>query len=175
MLVLQGFDTAVSGVEEAFAIGNAFATEWLPLVADSWTINGVTIRVGQDVGDPLIFEATNIQTGTASWDAHPPNTAYLIKKLTTLGGRQFQGRSYVPSAALISQNSAGVMDVDFVGSLQTSWNAAIGAAGAAFADGPAGPVLLHSPPKVGDTPVPTPIAFFQVERKLATQRRRMRP
>jgi len=116
--------------------------------------------------DDLVFTSTSPPAGgTVGGGSVPPNSAYLLKKVTSLGGRKHRGRSYIPGvprewvdgAGAIStthqvlvQNAANAF-LDFLGGLDVSMQ------------------LLHTGPETPDE-----VVSWVAQQLLATQRRRLR-
>jgi hypothetical protein len=97
-----------------------------------------------------------------------PNTALLVQKLTSIGGRQGKGRWYWPGITESDVSVGGVVDGAYVAAAQSCFNDFFDA----ILDAGVLPVLLHG----ADAPitVPYPITSFAVKAVAATQRRRMR-
>lgn len=131
----------------------------------------------EDTGAMAQFFDTN--TGGEPGDSTGPNTAYLVKKNTSLGGRHGRGRFYIP----------GVKEdqIDASGDLESLWFDTIAGDVQSFFEAwegsPHDLVLLHSPVLVdpGPPPVyepsgvpPTTITSLTLQTRTATQRRRLR-
>lgn len=162
----------IPGVTHASRIHAAFETSFMPRMWDGVTLSRVVARVGQDGGDDLIFEDDRPPVdGSRSGNFLPQNTATLIRKISGLGGRRNQGRSYVPYII----QSAGASNIGEI--LSAELAGAQNAADAFMASvlnedpgPPLQPVILH---RTG-SPVPTPFEQFVVDSQLATQRNRLR-
>lgn len=110
--------------------------------------------------------------------ALPINNATLVTRITALGGVQFRGRMYLPGV------SEGAVDDE--GNLTVGGQAQFQGALTAFFDHLVAEqvpmVILHSPPLVdpgpppvfGAAPAPTLVTELRVQRKIATQRTRLR-
>lgn len=104
---------------------------------------------------------------TGSMSALPQNCAYLIKKITGVGGRRNRGRMYVPGVPENVVDAAGNLlaaEIDAIQGMLGTWFTALQAI-TALGD----PVILHN-----NSSTPTPITSFQCDPRIATQRRRMR-
>lgn len=105
-------------------------------------------------------------TGTSTGDPAPPNASVLVHKTTGTPGRTNQGRMYWPGCV-------GHSDVGGNGLIGSSRFLTLGEVAAdlndAFTTASLVPVILHSA-----SSDPTAIGGFDVERKIATQRRRLR-
>lgn len=133
--------------------------------AYSWRGTQTTLTIG---GQPQVGEFNSSIDGDGVGDGVIVNSALLVRKLTSQGGRKNRGRMFVPPYA---ENNA---DIDAAGFLVGTHLAAMQGVYDDFyvALGINGvpPWLLHSDP----VDEPTPIAAFSVSNQLATQRRRMR-
>jgi hypothetical protein len=166
MVTTIGLETGVVGQ----VVAEEFADTWLSQfpagnMSAGWTFLGAVLRVGQPSGPPLILEAPRNIAGTQGGPSLPNNCTLLIKKRSTLGGRQGRGRMYVPMTSVgeESVNRNGLIDQAVVESLQTAWTNIYGQLDA---------VILHD--SSGPITVPTPITALIVDPRIATQRRRMR-
>lgn len=136
-------------------------------LSDDVAIEGVLVKEGPNATGPSALYS-NIAQGAVSGDSTPPNTAILVHKVTAFGGRQGRGRMFwpgLPEAGMLgSGNLAGTYQAD----LQTGFTSFYDELVAADLI----PTLLH-----GDTPSPPGpygILAFNVDARVATQRRRLR-
>lgn len=113
-------------------------------------------------------EVASGAAGAGSGTVQTPNTAYLIRKLTTAGGRAGRGRFFYPGVTEANVNDAGIIDSTPLGILQGVWDDFLADLTAADLF----PVLLHS----AGSPIsgPNTITALQVDNRVATQRRRLR-
>jgi hypothetical protein len=114
----------------------------------------------------LVFTSTSPAAGgTVGGGSVPPNSAYLLKKTTALGGRKHRGRSYIPGVPREW--------VDGSGAISTTHQTAVNNAALAFLDFIAAAdtsmQLLHT-----DTTTPDEVTAWTCSQLLATQRRRLR-
>lgn len=133
------------------------------------SITSVRTETGTaDPSEPIVEEWIGNGAGSGSNDLCPPNTAFLIRKVTAAGGRKNRGRAFVPwvqealcedSGILTSGTPAAITDAF------TDLSAAVGTALEVV-----GPVLFHSNP----VDAPTPITSYACQSLVATQRRRLR-
>jgi hypothetical protein len=130
------------------------------------------LEVGQDGGDPIVVEYGATTVGSNNDEPLPPNCALLVRKTTAFGGRRNRGRAYIPGLSLKPSTSpAGMIDGAAVTALQSDANDWWAAAANVGPPEVSGLVLLHS-----ESPfTPTPITGLDVQDKIATQRRRLRP
>jgi len=123
-------------------------------------------------GDLLEGEITESIVGTGTASPIPSNSALLVRKTSSLGGRRNKGRFYFPPWFLpeSSIDSNGRMSSGDVAGLQTRFTSFFDC----FIEGTDPvviPVILHS----SGSPTPTAVNAFVVQDQIATQRRRMRP
>lgn len=132
-----------------------------------WQYRGVhvTTMLGDGPASVDIPEAIN---GSLSQDTPPPNFSVLVRKITTLGGKQNRGRFYVPPVNIAegSITSLGELNTGARTAQQNIWDSHLSQL--ALNDYPM--VLLHSAEGVA----PSPVAGLVVEARGATQRRRLR-
>jgi hypothetical protein len=133
-----------------------------------WIYKGVRVTFVNSSG-PHIGESLVADAGTAGANATlPVNTAFLVRKETSLGGRHGRGRMYLPPAfaseAQVTQ--AGILDSTLAATMQTKLTGALTGMGAENLRA----VLLHSDPLVD----PSPISALGLQLLVATQRRRLR-
>ena len=135
-------------------------------MVNTWSFEGVSVTQTVD-GFPVLGQHFVHIQGTKTGPSDSSNTAMIVKKRTSAGGRRNRGRMFMPAAALdetvIDQN--GFISAASVTLLQAMWDSVYGAiVGALYI-----PVLFHS-----DGGVPTGVTQFSVESQVGTQRRRMR-
>lgn len=172
-LAYQWAGPAPGEVERDFAA--ALFAGVMPSLTVEYSLLGARIVQGSD-GPDLIYTvdlATPVNGGVTSGSC-PPNTSFLIRKGTGQGGRRNRGRMYIPGVPREAIFANGDIATTTVTGLQTRVDD--------LQDGPtlvdAGfttPVLLHGL-GLSPTPVsPTPVTSLNVQTKVATQRRRLRP
>jgi len=176
MVTTCGVDNGTLGGDApslAELCADAWANAWgaAGSMGQGWTFIGVEVRAGQDGGPPVVAEAQRNVAGSDPTGHLPQNNALLVRKQTTLGGRQGRGRMFLPSAHLREDtvNDAGVITTTFQGNataLTNSWADELRAGGLE-------PVLLHDAGSPGAL-APTPIVSFVCDRMIATQRERLR-
>jgi hypothetical protein len=139
----------------------AWAQHVMLSVQDSWTFTDFRAR------DALGSVANLAQavTGGTSHTGTTPNVAFLMKKLTGLGGRANHGRLYLPG---VSEQDVDV-DGTVAGSKLTELTTNFGAFATDCAAKSFFLVILHN-----GTAAPTPMTQFLWEGTAATQRRRLR-
>lgn len=132
------------------------------------------LYVGQDGGAPLVVESIEGNTGGGQATTMlPSNSATLVRKRTGSAGKRGRGRLYLPGVAKPDVNDLGIIDGAVVASYQTSFDD-FKTGFEAVAGGPSF-CILHRSEGAGTEPPPTPITAFEVQSKIATQRRRLRP
>lgn len=169
-----GIDISGAGgdmVEVGERVGNSFMSICAASISSSCTLVAVDVVEGQDGGDPITTTVDINESGTDGDFPLPPNTALLVKKSTTLGGRAGRGRMFIPGFAMFgSLDAAGVLGGAYRTALQgqiTDWYDSL----LEDTPGPAlPPVLFHAT----SSPVPSEITALTVDAKVATQRRRLR-
>lgn len=130
---------------------------------------GVTLKEGPNDTGPT-FESTASPTlGVVTETGATINTSVLVRKVTSLGGKKGRGRAYTVGQAYQGvYGMSGELDDGHLATLDTAWLSILG--GWQAVTGVVGPVLLHS-----DATTPTAITSLQPVKRLATQRRRLRP
>ena len=166
-----GFNVELYGSDPAGLAGEIISQISANNVNDNWSddirLDTVEVKFGPNSTGPSAEVVAGLGGGI-SGECSAPNTAFLIRKLTSTGGRTGRGRMYIPGVAE-SQVTLG-------GNLVSPYAADVGATWEAFrtdmSSAGAVPVLLHGP----GSPVSTPliITSFLCDAKVATQRRRLR-
>lgn len=136
-------------------------------MGEEWTFQGVAVTKQLEDG-PITGQFFDAVTGTVTSDGLICNTALLVTKQTSAGGRRNRGRCYCPphQVAEVNVNAAGVIDSAARTVYQSAWNVFY----LALATLELPVVLFHS-----EAPfTPTPVTGFSVGSLCATQRRRMR-
>jgi hypothetical protein len=137
-------------------------------IGTQYTVGPVRVSVQQELGI-LSGEGTSVLVGTnAAVTQPPPQVAVLVQKRSGLGGRANRGRFYVPAVWIAEA------DIDNLGNLTTTVFNATQAQWNSFlvnqdTDG-YGVWVLHS-----GFGAPAQVTALNVQRKVATQRRRLRP
>jgi hypothetical protein len=146
-------------------------------ITSHYTLQSVTLYVGQDGGPPAIYESSDTgHQGGAVQAPLPQNCAQLVRKRTGAAGRRGRGRMYWPGIIEGNVSETGVIASGYLADLQSNanaWHAALlaglGGVGPALP-----PVILHRSEGIGTEPPPTPVTSFQVDNVIATQRQRLR-
>lgn len=151
----------------AVSIASDFGIQIMAQVDSGVSNTSVLVKAGPNDTGPSV-EVPGAGAGAVMGDTSPPNTAWLVRKVTGFGGRTGRGRLYLPGIT-----DGNVLDDGAIGStaltnMQTAWDN--------FYDDLVSygcpPALLHGP----GSPVSSPmlITSFSVDGKVATQRRRLR-
>ena len=143
----------------------AFQSTVLTLLDDGVIWGPITAQVG-DVGGILTYEGTLSSAGGVTIDCTPPNSAVLVRRLTSTPGRAGRGRIYWPHAAEeTAVNESGEWNIASAENFQEQhddWLTALEAADIPM-------VLLHS-----TEGTPSLVNSLVVQTLMASQRRRMR-
>jgi len=130
-------------------------------------IASCSVKYGPNATGPSA-EVANPQPGTNQGPVVSPNTTFLIRKLTGFGGRTGRGRMYLPGPAEGQVDAGGLLDAGVRGGL----DAAMEDLRNGLVQAGAVPTLLHG--AGSPIQVPMPITSFNVDARVATQRRRLR-
>jgi hypothetical protein len=150
------YDTALANL-----ILDAWQTEFRPVCFNGHTIGPAELRTSGN----LVFTSTDpALAGTGGSPGATSQVAYLIRKITDLGGRRNRGRWFLPGVVEGEVNSGGFLDSGIVVALETAADAFAATLGAADCT----VYLLHS-----DGGAPTEVTSYQVAPQVATQRRRL--
>lgn len=124
---------------------------------------------GASGGDIAIDGTNSLSNGVQAGSAVPPNTAHLVRKLTAGGGRRNRGRMFIPGVSEANVNAVG----DLSAGAQTALNTAADQmlANLLATSQIIDVVLFHESSPF----TPTSITDLQVQPRVATQRRRLRP
>jgi hypothetical protein len=129
----------------------------------------MTVRLGQDGGEPLVGVLPTLTNGGRSGESIAPNCALLVHKRTARGGRRHRGRWFVPW--IMTQGSlfeTGVVlgtEVTTLQTIMTNLRTALATANVPMA-------VLHGE---GKTAIPAPdlVTSLTVDGIISTQRRRL--
>lgn len=162
-------DDVADGVADACLQDTSLLGDTGDGMVTDYNFVGVTARFMTATGEEVGESVRNIQ-GTAVGSPLPNNCAYLVRKLTGLGGRGNRGRLFQPPFSLTEGDidGAGNIDAVDVASLQTRWNGLY----TELVANDLIPVLFHYP-GVDPTPDPTTITGFSVRNRIVSQRRRL--
>lgn len=129
-------------------------------------IESVLVRANFSGPDLFIGEAVVGQPGSDGTSPVPPQVSYLIQKLSGLAGRSNRGRTYLPGIPEVEVGGDGRLSTGQFDEAQQSANNF-----RSSLDSFSLPmVILHVDPAL----TPTSVVDFVVNRKVATQRRRLR-
>lgn len=159
----------------------------------SYTLVRTTIWLRNGGVDPEVWVSDNAPAvGTVTGRAFPPNTSALVTKTSGFAGRRNRGRMFIPGVISEAASEQGVLDAGALVAYQailTAWFEHIDAPPVIPGDEGRYLVILHSeathwelvggqPRRVGNgtaIPPPTRVTGLQLEARVATQRRRLRP
>lgn len=141
----------------------------LPRQSQSYTLQRVDGIFGDASGDIPASSSSSGAPGHDTDQAVPQNTSVLVRKLTGVGGRENRGRMYVPGVTVPDVTAQGTMNTTPLANWQTAMaNLLLGIESAAQTNRA---VIFHSNGALS----PTIVQNLQVQSRLATQRRRLRP
>lgn len=141
-----------------------FEVNILPELTQDVTLATVMAKLGpNDVGPTA--EASVGVAGAGGTQTTSPNVAYLVRKVTGVGGRANRGRWYLPGVNEADVLWDGTIVAARVSSLQAAHDAFFTALGVTGND----PVILHN-----SIATPTAMTGFQADSLAATQRDRLR-
>lgn len=164
--ITYGIELAGSAFLDARAadIHAAAAEHLMPELTTNTVLERTLVKQGPNDVGPVAEFAQSV-SGGANEGVSPPNTAYLVRKRTALGGRRNRGRLFLPGVAESNVGNGGQVAAGTVAALQTAFDDFRDALTAL--DSPL--VLLHSA-----SSDPTDIIRLVVDARVATQRRRLR-
>lgn len=155
--------------DTAEAMAAIWEATMLDIQVSSITLDEVIVRQGPNEDGPTGTTAVGL-AGTHIGSGSSPNTAYLVKKNTALGGRRNRGRFYIPGVDEDKVDPSGSITPAWVATVQGVVDDFYDAFGAATVL----PVVLHERVPGPTQPAPTDITSFTLESTVATQRRRLR-
>ncbi len=124
----------------------------------------IAIKKGPNVDGAFGAISTN-NSGSVTGTGQSPNTAFLITKNTSTGGRKGRGRFYWPGVASNQITESGIINGSTHTAIQSDFSSFLGKLTAA--DVPM--VLLHT-----DLTAPNVVTSLTLQARVATQRRRLR-
>lgn len=148
------------------------------------TLQTTKLKIGPTEDGPS-FEHTQPLAGSGAINTSmAPNTAYLVNKVTALGGRRHRGRMFLPGVFDGAVDDSGIVAGATVTQVQVALDdflVSMGVFGLSL-------VILHSPSYVwglvggqprriyssATPPEPTPVTALTMTGMVATQRRRLR-
>lgn len=175
--------TTSSPTVVATAVLNAVNTcGIMALVAANCDLTSALCKQGPDETGPAAIVSSALGGGAAGAQS-APNTAYLLHKVTALGGRRGRGRAYWPGVPETQVTEAGVLDAGVRTQAASDWNQFI-----TTLDGIGMPLQLEHAPATtwqlvdgqprriptGSAPSPTEVISGDCDSLVATQRRRLR-
>jgi hypothetical protein len=138
------------------------------VVSSSYTYVHAQARVA----DGAIFEKIYTDVGGGPAAQTPPNTCFLLRKVTSLPGRKNKGRMYLPGPSETSVDHTGLLTTTLVNSVNTQANNLLTAIAGAPPGGFGVMVILHN--EFAPQPAPTNVDQLVCQQLVATQRRRLR-
>lgn len=164
--VTCGFFNAIDQAASACAIelGIQWENEMTDLYTDELALVAVRVKLGPNVDGPMA-EVIATGLGTASGTAVPPNTALCVRKNTNVGGREGQGRFFIPGIPEASVDQSGQLEAGYATAAQSVCTSFLASCEAN--DLPL--EVLHNSNRS-----PSGITTLSVQSRVATQRRRLR-
>lgn len=158
-------DQVASSVASAFATTGGFMTRMSTLVG----VGPVTVRLGQDGGESLIGFDEQTRLGARTFQAPPSNVAALIHKRSSRGGRRGRGKLFLPWAVDEGNvdSSGNISSVEY-----NPWNTALEVWRNDLSARAVPMVILHEP-GITTPGAPNTVTSLQMDRLVATQRRRL--
>jgi len=168
----------------AHDLANDMAAHWAkffpaPSTTNAYRFNGCTAAVQEmaDSQDVAHSDASIFVAGGLGQKSPPINSAILVEKHTSKGGKRYRGRMYLPPCYITANatGSAGEIDGAEFAATQIKLNNFFEAVVEGDGTKPYQPVLLHNQKEGGEVSyIPTEITALVLDRQLATQRKRMR-
>lgn len=149
-------------------IADAWSVNVMPALVNSVRLVEVAVKFGPNDTGPA-GAVSRAVAGGLSDEPLCPNTALLVRKITTLGGRRGRGRIYVPGLPEGRFDGAGNMNASNLNIYQVAMDGFLSDCLAAGLEA----VVLHAA-GISTTPAPTAMTGYSVQAKAATQRDRMR-
>lgn len=157
-------DPSLSPAETAEAAHGAVAVEVMPIVSSEVVLLDTLVKFGPNATGPSAVAGEAV-AGSAAATTVAPQVAVLVRKVTLAGGRESRGRMYWPGAIDSQIGGDGALDSTAV----TNWAGAMDALLTALETALIFPVILHN-----SVNAPTTIVDFNLDARVATQRRRNR-
>lgn len=161
--------SVTSGLTQANCdtISSTIASYYKTVLNTSGSFKGVRVVVGNDGPETEFSSVSGAGAGTASGALCPPQVQAVIAKTTTLRGRKYRGRIFIPDVQETQVDDSGNLNSTALtnyNTLASHLNSALGLGSLIGAT-----VLLH-----GDSTVPTVLNSMACDVKVGSQRRRYR-
>lgn len=141
-----------------------FVAEILPRLPSEITLAETRVKLGPNATGAAAV-AGDPETGSTTGPVASSQVSWLVRKRSSLGGRQGRGRMFLPGVRESEIGSDGAVSSADV----LAWNLAL-LDFQTLLDGNGTPmVILHS-----DSLTPTPVTSLTLDSTIATQRRRLR-
>lgn len=148
----------------AALVHDAFADTVLQQMTNEVALERTVLKAGPTTTGPAA-EFVQDRFGGQDSESLPPNVAFLVKKVTDLGGRKNRGRLYLPGVPKPSSLDTGLLASGTV----TNLNAQLDTFLARMETEESPLVILHN-----SSSDPTVVSDLELDAKVATQRRRLR-
>lgn len=155
----------------ATSVVDVFQLNFKTAVATQWTMEDSFVVIGGATPPYFKFGIPGSEPGSGSTQSLPDNCAALFRKQAFLPGRQGKGRMYIPGLEL----GAAEVNGTWITGHDETWSVAMQdfLTDAIAIEGIVGPALFHD--SASPVTTPSPIIAIELQPKIATQRRRMRP
>jgi hypothetical protein len=148
-----------------------FKTQFRPLCNSDYTMRAGFVLVGSDPGTIRWDDGSSDLAGNSGLASCPQNTAWLVKKVTALGGRRNRGRMFFPCLHEADVDNKGELTSGAVTARQTEVEGLKIGGSIHTAFGFLGQIqILHET----GSQTPTEVTDLIVQKVAATQRRRLR-
>lgn len=179
-MTFVGYDTAGSATPTAIATSliSLYGTHIDPVMNSLVTLSACRVKKGPMEDGPFA-EVSTSNSGASVSPPCPPNVAYLIRKITPLGGKMGQGRMYQPGVPEAGVGEDGTIVSGTRSSTEAGWSAFLAAMDGAGFPMALGHMFGDYVNRKGVTIIvparaPTDVTALTVDAKAATQRRRLR-
>lgn len=139
----------------------SWVTAMIPKMSSALTQYQVQIKLGPN-DEGATAENNDVNVGTAAATAVSPNVAWLVDKVTALGGRRHKGRMFVPGLVEGDVSASGIIT-------GSGYQTAVDDLYDFLVADDINMVILHN--SVG---TPTPVTSLSSNAKVGTLRRRLR-
>lgn len=167
-------DASNASVALANSVMLEYAAAWQGLISSQYQVMQCVLYGFNGLGPSEVIVSTEAPVRFINdVGPLPQNCAALVRKRTDMAGRRGRGRMYLPGIQEASVSPTGIISGALLAQLQPAADDFL--AGLEAIVGVEGMVVLHRSEGAGVEPAPTPVVSLQVDERIATQRRRLRP